>query len=225
MSGVVDVGDAVQLTFNSITGAAVELSWLDPDQVSVIDHAPAVENPAGSGQFPYTFLTTRPGMWTAEYTAAGQVERYYVRAVALPALPPLAAVGDVRAQYGTLTVDQEILTSWLLRVASKLVRGRFPNIDTQVTAGKLDPDVVALGVANMVLRVLRNPGGLRSETVGPFSRTYDTGQAAGLVVISDQEAANFTPVVVGAAAAAIGTIFVRPGLAPAPRGVHRDWRW
>jgi hypothetical protein len=55
-------------------------------------------------------------------------------------------------------------------------------------------DLVALAVTNMVLRVMRNPGGLRAETVGPFSRTYDTTYAAGLLVITGDDEALLNPV-------------------------------
>jgi len=227
MSGVVDVGDAIELTFSTTPGATVDVSWLSPDQVPVIDAEPVAETPAESGRFPYTLLPTVAGMWTARFTASGTataVESYFVRASSITGPPPLAAVGDVGSQYGTLTQPQEGLVSWLLRVASSMIRSRYPAIDAQIAAGSLDPDVVAAGVANMILRVLRNPGGLRSETVGPFSRTYDTGQAAGLLVITDFEALMFTvtpaPPPVG-----VGVIMMRPGLAPVPRGLHSDWRW
>lgn len=227
MSGVVDVGDAVELTFTTNPGATVVASWLDPQQAAVIDMQPVTETPTGSGNFPYTFLPTRPGLWTAWFVASGlaiENERYYIRAVSASGALPLAAVGDVASQYGTLTVAQESLTSYLLRAASKLVRSQYPLIDSQITAGVLDADVVALGVANMVLRVLRNPGGLRAETVGPFSRTYDTGTAAGLLVISDNEASMFTPITEDASkSTAIGSVRMNAGLAPRGRYGHAQW--
>jgi hypothetical protein len=230
MSGVVDVGDAIELTFSTTTGATVAVSWFNPDMDAVVDQVAVVESPAGSGLFPYTFLPTDAGVWTAQFTASGAataVERYYVRATALTGLPPLAAIGDVVGQFGALTPAQEGLTGWLLRAASKMVRARFPNIDAQLAGGTLDRDVVALAVANMVLRVLRNPGGLRSETVGPFSRSWDTRVAAGLLVITDEEAAMFTPVVtLPATVNPVGTIYLRPGLAPYPKGLNRSgWGW
>jgi hypothetical protein len=226
VSAVVDVGDAVELTFNTAPNASVVASWLDPDQTAVFEAVLVDENPDASGKFPYTFLPTRPGVWTAVFTASNTavaVERYYVRATDPDGPPPLAAVGDVASQFGDLTPAQEGITSWLLRAASKMVRARFPLVDAHLAAGKLDPDVVALAVANMVLRVLRNPGGLRSETVGPFSRTYDTTVAAGLLAISTQEIAMFTPIP-DPLAIPVGTIRVRVGL-PGPCGGPGGWGW
>lgn len=227
MTGVVDVGDAIELTFSTATGSTVTATWIDPDENIVIDGTPVMENPVNTGRFPYTFLATTAGVWTALFTASGMavaIERYYVRASAVTGPPPLAAVGDVRGQFGTLTSAQEGLASWLLRAASSLVRSQFPSIDAQLTAGRLDRDVVALGVANMVLRVMRNPGGLRSETVGPFSRTYDTTFAAGLLVITPGEQAMFTPTPIPAAEP-IGVAMMRSGLAPPPGGGRRGWCW
>jgi len=71
VSGVVDVGDAVELTFNTTTGAAVNATWLDPDQVAVDSDVPVTEAPVASGKFPYTFLPDRAGVWTGLFTASG----------------------------------------------------------------------------------------------------------------------------------------------------------
>lgn len=218
MSTVVDVGDAIELTFNTVPGATVTVTLLDADQAEVELNAEVDEAPAGSGKFPYTFIVSTPGVWTVEFRASGTtaaVERYYVRATALSGPPPFAAVGDVAAQYGSMTAAEESLAGWLLRAASNMVRARQPLIDQQIADGRVSGDMAALAVTNMVLRVLRNPGGLRSETVGPFSRSYDTTAAAGLLVITDDELALLAAA--GAArAAVIGQMRPTPALAIVP---------
>ena len=154
------------------------------------------EAPYLSGKFPQTFLPDRPGMWTAEFKASGAAtanDRYYVRARSLSGPPPLAAVGDV-AEQKTLSAAEEQLAGVLIRSASQMIRARRPSIDAQIADGTVSGDLVALAVTNMVLRVLRNPGGLRAETVGPFSRTYDVTYAAGLLVFSPDEEALVEPV-------------------------------
>lgn len=232
MSAVVDVGDAIEVTFTTVPGATVTVTWLDPYQVAVLDGVDVQESPAGSGKYPKTFVATASGMWTAQFTASGTtsaVERYYVRASALTGPPPLAAVGDVAGQFGTMTLAQEGLTGYLVRAASALLRQYARqaglDLDADITAGRLDPEVAALTVANMVLRVLRNPNGLRAETTGPFSRTYDTSAAAGLLVVTDYDLAAVTtdPAIPdGTASLGIGTIRVTPGLAP-PVGYPRRY--
>lgn len=226
MSGNVDVGDAFELTFTTTTGAAVTVSWFDPDGTTVLDNIAVTETPAGSGRFPRTFLPNTPGVWAALFTATGAavaVEKYYVRALPIDGPAPLATVGDVGAQFGGMTAAQEGLASWLVRAASKIIRSRFPFIDDQIAAGLVDPDVVALVVTNAVLRVLRNPNGLRSETIGPFSRSWDTSIAGGLLGFSKDELADLTPVLTGINRAGVGTIMLRPGLAPRPYGLRRRW--
>lgn len=226
MSDVLDVGDAFELTFNTAAGADVTVTWIH-EETSVYEDEPVAESPAASGKFPHTFQVTDAGMWSARFRAEGaasNVETYFVRARAIGGPPPLAAIGDVKDQYGTMTLAQEGLTGSLLRSASALVRSRFPLLATQIAEARLDREVVALGVANMILRVLRNPGGLRSETIGPFSRTYDTGHAAGLLTITVQDAAMFVPVVVPSVAG-IGTVRLAAGLAPPVRGCDQGERW
>lgn len=225
----VDVGDALELTFATATGSTVTVAWYDPAGDVVFEDAAVPEDPASSGLFPFTFLPTAAGTWSAIFTSTGMsvaVERYYVRASAFTGPPPLAVIGDVTGQFGTMTAAQEALTGALLRAASKMIRARFPSIDAQITAGRIDPDLVALAAANMVLRVLRNPGGLRAETVGPFSRTYDTTSAAGLLVLTAGELSLLTPTAPTTnTGLVVGTIRVKAGLAPARYlGCDDAWR-
>lgn len=226
MSAVVDVGETLELTFSAATGSQVTASWLTPDLVPVIDAAPVTETPPGAGKFPQTFTPNVAGVWTALFLGAGQSESYYVRATPLLGPPPLAVIGDVGRQFGTMTPAQEGLAGHLVRAASSLLRQRVPGIDADVRAGRLDPDVAALTVTNMVLRVMRNPNGLRSETTGPFSRTYDTSAAAGQLVLTDYDEAAVTPAVVlpdGVAGLGVGTIRVQPGMAPPVRYPRMGW--
>jgi hypothetical protein len=230
MTGIADVGDAIELTFSTLPGAAVTVTLFDPDQVEVVTAVTVTENPGGSGLFPYTFTVTSAGIWTARFTAGGNtaaVESYYVRATTLTGPAPLAVVGDVTAQYGSMTASQESLTGWLLRVASNMVRARLPLIDQQIRDGVVSQDMAALAVTNMVLRVLRNPEGLRSETVGPFSRAYDTSVAAGLLVLTDSELDLLSPTG-QASRPTVGQFRPRAALAIAPvcrRGGWPDGWW
>jgi hypothetical protein len=225
VSGVVDVGEALELTFHGSAGQVVTASWLDPGQITVIDAEVVPESSTVAGDYPQIFVPTAAGMWTAVFYSPGQPETYYVRARALLGPLPFAAVGDVAAQFGTLTTAQEGLTAHLVRAGSDLLRLRArqagQDVDVDLAAGRITAEMAALTVANMVLRVLRNPKGLRSETVGPFSRTFDTTAAAGLLVVTDYDLAAITPAAVvpdGIGALGIGTIRVVPGLAPP---VHR----
>jgi hypothetical protein len=225
MTNVADVGDAVELVFTTVPAAAVTVTLFNPDQSPVADAVDVGESPANSGQYPYVFVVTGAGVWTVEFRASGTtsaVERYYVRATSLTGPPPFAAIGDVAAQYGSMTPAEESLAGWLLRAASNMVRARQPTIDQQIASGAVSGDMAALAVTNMVLRVLRNPGGLRSETVGPFSRAYDTTVAAGLLVLTDDEVGLISPSGTAAPASAIGEMRPRAVLAIVP-GRRPGW--
>lgn len=222
MATVLDVGDAIELTFLGTTGASVTVSWYDPTGTAVFEGEAVTENPPGSGRFPKTVLPDAEGDWRALFQSTGaatEVEEFWVKAIPVGGPPPLATVAEVAIQYGSLTAAQEGLTKWLLRAASKMIRARYPGIDARIAAGTVDGDVVALVAAAMVLRVLRNPAGLRAKTVGPFSYTYDTTVAAGLLAISADEAGMLVPVTVGARG--VGTIRVTAGMMPPVR--HRRW--
>lgn len=220
MSGVVDVGEAFEVTFYAAPGALVTASFLDPDQLPVVDGETVIESPADSGKYPKTFVPSVAGVWTVLMNAPGQPQTYWIRARPLLGPLPFAVVGDIVDQFGTMTTAQEGLAGHLVRAASALLRQQVPDLQGNVTSGKIDPEVAALAVTNMVLRVMRNPRGLRAETTGPFSRTYDTSAAAGLLVVTDDDMAAVTPVEEppplpdGLGGLGIGTIRVVPGMAP-----------
>ncbi|MFG3710889.1 hypothetical protein [Micromonospora sp. NPDC047730] len=225
---VVDVGDVVEVTFSTAAGATVTVTWLDPEGVPAVLDAPTVETPAGSGQYLAAYAPTVPGVWEARFRATGTttaVERYFVRARALDGPPPLATVGEVAELFGTMTPAQESLTAALLRRASEMVRAHFPDLAARVASGMLSAEAPAMAVINMVLRVLRNPDGLRAETTGPFSRTYDTTVAAGLLVVSDGELALMTSgVPADETALPVGSVIARAGLADNVWGDSIEYR-
>jgi hypothetical protein len=203
-------------------------------QATVIDNEYVPEVPAASGKFPRTFIPTDAGVWTVWFYGPGQPERYYIRAAALTGPPPYAAIGDIAAQWppgSTLTAAQEGLAGHLVRAASSKLRHHLRlagfDLDDALRTGGVDPDVAALTVTNMVLRVMHNPERLRAKSVGPFARTYDTSAAAGELVVTDDDLASVTPTTVtplpdGLGGLGVGTISIQPGMAPP---VRPRWRW
>lgn len=132
-----------------------------------------------------------------------------------------ASVANVAAIYGALTDDQQVAVAALLVMAGATLRSNIPDLDARLTAGTLDSALPNMVSVNMVLRVIRNATGVRSETVGPFSRTWDTTTMGGTLLVT---AAELAMLVTKPDAAPAGTIMTRPGLAPRPYGV-RPWPW
>lgn len=97
-----------------------------------------------------------------------------------------ATVDDLRARLlgRDLTPDEVTKAPALLADASAIMRGRFPALDL-ATPG------TAVGVCcAMVLRVLQNPQGKRSEAIDDYSYTIDSARSAGELYLTEQEAAQ-----------------------------------
>jgi len=229
MSGVADVGDAVELTYSTAPGATVTMSWIYLPTPVVLQEDVAVTellvdgNP--SGQFPITLTGPYAGMYEAVFTATGaasNTESYYLRFDAVDGLPPLATIGEYTDLYGSLSEARAATARALLKRASQLIRDSYPGIDTRIGAGTVPADSVGLAVLNMVARVMRNPGGLRSETTGPFSRAYDPDAASGMLQITGAEISLLVPPAVSGARGKMGSSRITGGMVPAAH--QRDWR-
>jgi hypothetical protein len=142
-------------------------------------------------------------------------------------LLPLATVGEVVTLFGPLTPDQQTTVADLLVRASAMLRSRSPRLDARIAAGDLDAGLASTAVIGMVLRVINNPKGSRSETVGPFSRSWDTSVMSGLLQLlpGDLDLVAASGTGAGATGGA-GTIMTRAGLAAhPPAGVVRVRGW
>lgn len=191
----VDVGDAVQLTFSTASGATVTAEVTNP--AGAVTTPVAVAETGTTGDYPFTFTGTLPGVWQVTFRSTGPtaVQTYTETFVAVPTVPPLASPSDVAELWRALTAEESALATALIRHASKVVRRKITDIDARVTDGDLDADLVAFVVAKMVLRVMQGPSvpGAKqeSETVGPYTRsvTYDAALAARHLYLDADDAA------------------------------------
>jgi hypothetical protein len=73
--------------------------------------------------------------------------------------------------------------------AERLLLRRFPTLPARLAdvADRLDVDTVTDVVVAMVTRVLRNAGGVRSQTSGPFSQVLDQAVASGRMEITRED--------------------------------------
>ncbi len=136
---------------------------------------------------------------------------------------PYALKEDVAVLYRPLSGPEEAMVTALIEHASAMLRARFPSLDQKITDGDIDPSQAKVAVVNMVLRVIRNPGGLKSETVGPFSRSWDTGSGNGLLTITDAETSLFG--ITGASSARVGNIPLSAGMGWQTGGYRDVHRW
>jgi hypothetical protein len=130
----------------------------------------------------------------------------------------LATQDDVESLWRPLTRDEAQGIDGMLRFASGIVRVRVPSVDARITEGTLDRQLVADVVASMVLRAIRNPTGVRTETVGPVSYTVDSNVAAGYLYLDPAELALLVPP--ASASRALGTMRLHAGLGLPTRRLH-----
>jgi hypothetical protein len=226
-----DVGDAIELTYTTAPGAVVTMSWIHLPTGAVLQQG--IEVPerladgAPTGQYPITLTAPLPGRYEARFTSTGTstaVESYFEDFEALGGPAPLATVGEYTEIYGSLSAARASTAKNLIKRASQLIRDNAPGIDAKIAAGTVPAGNVTMTVLNMVARVLRNPDGLRSQTIGPISRAFDPDSASGMLELAAGDLALLEPV--GAASksarAKMGTARITGGMVPKPH--RRGWR-
>ncbi|MFE1358853.1 hypothetical protein [Streptomyces harbinensis] len=121
-------------------------------------------------------------------------------------LEPFAAPDDLAARMPDrdLTDRERAAAAVLLADASALMRQAVPGLDDP------EPPDTAVGVCcAMVLRVLRNPGGLRSLSIDDYAHTVDSSRSGGDLHLTDPERESLLPGGSGAWSIAPGIV---PGL-------------
>jgi hypothetical protein len=100
---------------------------------------------------------------------------------------PIADVSDVRARYeAPVSTADEPRVAQLLADAELRLRAEVPDLDERIANGKPSEDLVVLALCDMVIRLLRNPGGYSSQTVGSLSYSV-TAAGPGRVEVTAAE--------------------------------------
>lgn len=87
---------------------------------------------------------------------------------------PYATLADLEAK--SPAPIPSTMASVLLEEGEAILRASVPGLDDAILAGTVDPVLVRKVLTDAVLRVLRNPTGVTTQTVGPESATF-SGQA------------------------------------------------
>jgi len=132
---------------------------------------------------------------------------------------PFATPDDVDQLFPLGDDPSRDAAAQLLMVASALIRRSYPDIDTRISGGQLDASLPQFVAVQMVLRVLRNPAGVRQETVGPSSVSYDPSQASGQLALTPADLDMLAPAPTGIG---IGTARLGAGLGSGPGGIVND---
>ncbi len=97
-----------------------------------------------------------------------------------------ATVDDLRDRYeGDIPESlEEKLTVRIEEAELIVARPMRGNIAAWIAAGKTSAAEVKMVLCNMVLRVLRNPGGTTVQSAGPFAQTLDKAVASGKLFLT-----------------------------------------
>lgn len=99
-----------------------------------------------------------------------------------------AASTDVEARLGrSLDSSEQQIVNARLNDVELIIRSKVPDLDTKVSTGTVDVEVIIMVEANAVLRLIKNIDGYRSETDGNYSYQIDERVASGRLDILPDE--------------------------------------
>lgn len=121
-------------------------------------------------------------------------------------------VEDLEARFRPLTDAAERATAEaLLADAWAIALTQAPTLEQRLSSGALDPAVAVAVISAVVLRVLRNPDGIRTWSVDDYSQTRDATVAGGALYLSEDELRLLAPSGSTGSAFSITTSNVGPG--------------
>lgn len=116
----------------------------------------------------------------------------------------LTSTAQVEALWQPVPTAQAPRVTALIGMASRRIRAAFPDIDARIASGGIDVDLVSDVATAMVVRVLRNPEGLREVSVDDYRAVRDSTLSSGELGLTDAELELLAPT--AAAAGGLGTI-------------------
>jgi hypothetical protein len=94
-------------------------------------------------------------------------------------MPNPVTVSDLELRFRPLTDTEETAVQYLLDDAWSVLLVTVPDLEDRMTSGTVTEPLASFVVSSMVLRVLRNPNGVRSWSVDDYSETRDNAVSAG----------------------------------------------
>lgn len=118
-----------------------------------------------------------------------------------------ATYQDVEARLGrTLDASEQTIVNTRLNDIELMIRHRIPDLDTKISTGVIDPQVLIMVECDAILRLIRNPEGFTAETDGNYSYQISAEVASGRLEILPSEWALL--------GVRNGAFTIRPSLAP-----------
>lgn len=118
-----------------------------------------------------------------------------------------ATAADVEARLGrSLDAGETTIVNTRLNDVELMIRNRLVNLDSLVSTGVLDVEVVIMIESDAILRLIKNPDGYTAETDGNYSYQISVQVASGRLDIFPSEWA-----LLGVRS---GAFTIKPSLAP-----------
>lgn len=100
-----------------------------------------------------------------------------------------ASTDDLASRWRPLSDQEETNAEVFLDDAWRMLKRRLSGLETRIaadTTGDLEPEAVRV-ICTAVLRVMKNPDGLRQESIDDYSWQRDQAVSAGLLYFGDEE--------------------------------------
>lgn len=100
---------------------------------------------------------------------------------------------DIEAVWRPLTTEEATLVPGLSNKAWRRMLAHFPGMDASITyvapatAPLVSPDLVKDVMASMIVRVLKNPDSVRSDSIDDHTTTLDVAISSGEMYLSAEE--------------------------------------
>lgn len=108
-------------------------------------------------------------------------------------MPNPTTIADIEARYQPLTAQQNTNATAYLADAWELLLSRRPTLEDDMAAGTVRTGNVERVIAAMVIRILKNPDGKKSEGVDDYQYARHELLASGLLHVTPDELADITP--------------------------------
>ena len=113
-------------------------------------------------------------------------------------------ITDVQVRLGrALTVAEEAQVEAWIEDLEAIVLQRVPDLQERIDSGAISSAIVRSVLCSAIIRVMRNPGGLRqrTESIDDYSltETVDSSLSTGALYLTDEEWGLLLPVVSGGA--------------------------
>lgn len=136
-------------------------------------------------------------------------------------MPNTVVISDLEARFRPLTDAETPVAQALLADAWAVLVTVVPDLEARLASGSTSYSLLTSVVSSMVLRVLRNPNGVRSWSVDDYSETRDNSVSAGSLYVSPEEVALLTGRASSARRGAFSVVPSSSTAVPAP-GAERD---